>query len=82
MKILKIYSHSRDCNDVKFVDSDGTETVLTEFSMGYVPYGLNLGGGDDLQFEVDITTGQILNWDAVKVNARIETMIEEQKYDL
>ena len=79
---IQIYAHSRDTNQFTVWHSDGAETDLTEFSQGYVPRGIGIGGGDALQLTVDIETGRILNWDAEKVKAHIATTIEEGKYDL
>lgn len=31
-------------------------------SNGYVPRGLGIGGGDDVHLDIDLETGQILNW--------------------
>lgn len=79
---LQIYAYSRDTNQFTVWHSDGAETDLTEFSQGYVPRGIGIGGGDALQLTVDIETGRILNWDAEKVKAHIAKTIEEGKYDL
>ena len=41
------------------VNDDGD--IVIDYD-GYVPYDIGVGGGDYVEFEVDIATGQILNW--------------------
>lgn len=49
-RIIKVYAHSRDCNSFVY-DSHEYE--------GYVPSGIGVGGGDDIQFEFCADCGQI-----------------------
>jgi len=46
---------------------------------GYVPKGLGVGGGDYIEFEVDLETGQILNWKKPTDEA-IHDFIEKSEY--
>jgi len=60
MATLKI---NAKCSDLCFADliNDKGETIAERD--GYVPQNVNLGYDDDyVEFEVDIKTGQILNW--------------------
>jgi hypothetical protein len=41
---------------------------------GYVPEGMCIGGGDDVQLTIDVDTGQIIGWDAERVKARIKEL--------
>lgn len=77
---LVICAHSRDCNNVTAYDVEGSSIELTSFTHGYVPLGMCIGGGDDIELEIDVATGTILNWDAEKVRARITEMtkVEEE----
>lgn len=56
---LKFQAH---CDD-RFVafakDADGNIIAETE---GYVPSDLGIGGSDDVELEIDLNTGMILNW--------------------
>lgn len=74
---LTILAHSRDCNSMNVVHADGWELNLAAFTHGYVPLGMCIGGGDDVELEIDIETGQILNWDASKVKARIAELLDD-----
>lgn len=56
---LRVTAKSNDTNYVEVFDDDGN--VVAEKD-GYFPEGLGLGGGDYVEFEIDIDTGQILNW--------------------
>lgn len=59
LRILSIQAHSRDCNYIVYQNK---VTGLEAVSEGYVPSHLNLGGGDEVEIEIDVETGQILNW--------------------
>lgn len=72
---LDITAHGRDCNNVDVTTVAGDSYELTRSSHGYVPLGLCIGGGDDVEFRIDIETGTIVGWDAEKVKARIQELI-------
>ena len=55
---------------IQFMDSKGQE-VLSH--IGGVPFGLNIGSDDFLNFEIDMKTGQILNWKEISLNT-LETI--------
>lgn len=78
---LTIHAHSRDCNSIKVHNADGSEIELSEFTHGYVPYHMDIGGGDDLQLEIDIATGQILNWSSYTVKSRIAELLKGEDDD-
>lgn len=47
--------------------SDLCYTEFEEFSKdGYVPENIGIGGGDYIELEIDIETGQILNWNTTE----------------
>lgn len=75
-KTLTISAHSRDCNNIEAIHKDGSVFTLTDFTHGYVPKGMGIGGGDDIGFEIDIATGQILNWNENMVRVRIQEIID------
>jgi len=57
-------SVSAKCSDLCFttyIDKDGNETETD----GYVPRDIGIGGGDYVDLEIDMKTGQILNWKPV-----------------
>lgn len=61
---MRILSVSAKCSDLCFTsysDKDGKETE----SDGYVPRNIGIGGGDYVDIDIDMKTGQILNWKAV-----------------
>jgi len=58
----EILSVMGKCSDRSNV---GTVNIMTNEDVdhdGYVPEGLGIGGGDYIEFDIDIETGQILNW--------------------
>lgn len=75
-KTLTITAHSRDCNNIEAIHKDGSVLTLTDFTHGYVPEGMGIGGGDDIELEIDIATGQILNWNENMVRVRIQEIID------
>jgi CDP-diacylglycerol pyrophosphatase len=61
-QIRTLHIHAQ-CVDRATVNAkDANRSTLLEHQ-GYLPHGLGLGGGDYIKFEVDIETGQILNWE-------------------
>lgn len=55
--MAKILSVSAKCSDLSIVRfPSGKE------SNGYVPEGIGIGGGDYIEFDVDVETGQIIGW--------------------
>jgi len=59
-KIMHVYGK---CSDLFVCSIDDTETgeSIVEDYEGYVP-SCSVGGGDDIQFDIDLETGKILNW--------------------
>lgn len=64
MGTLKISAKCSDMCSCIYEDNKGK--VLAE-SDSYVPAGINIGdfGGDYVEMEIDMQTGQILNWKPV-----------------
>lgn len=76
MYVMKIFAHSRDCNDVIVTKND--EVLFHED--GYVPeFVTSIGRGDDWNFSVDMETGQILNWDKNQILEFNRYMIENSQ---
>lgn len=70
---ISIMAHCRDtfslmCEDPP-IDYDG-----------YVPGNIGIGGGDDVELEIDLETGQILNWNSVSKKQLLESL-EEAGYE-
>jgi len=68
----KVLSISAKCSDLcctQYVDEN--DNVIVE-SDSYVPQNLNLGGGDYVDLDIDIETGQILNWKKLTAKKVIE----------
>ena len=71
----KVYINAK-CSDLCICiiyDSDGNLLKETD---GYVPSFMPDGGGDYVDLEIDVDTGQILNWRANKEN--LEDFINEK----
>lgn len=65
MKTFKIFAKHNDIFDFT-IKQDGK--TLKEFNNNYSDFSdsLNIGSSDDLDFEIDINTGKILNWNKQK----------------
>ena len=65
MGILKIIAKCSDLCYTRFIDNEGNETE----SNGYVPPNIGLNEDNDwsdyVRIEIDMETGQILNWKSV-----------------
>jgi hypothetical protein len=59
----RILSISAKCNDLCFTEFNSDELNIEKD--GYVPKNLGIGGGDFVDLEIDVETGQILNWKAL-----------------
>jgi hypothetical protein len=64
MSILSVSGWCRDSFHMTYIG----ETIVEDH---YVPYGMCIGGGDELAFDIDVETGKILNWDPEKVKAKL-----------
>lgn len=69
---MSIYAHSRDCNTVEiYANGKLYDLTVPCRSNGYVPYGLGIGSGDDVELTIDVMTGRIIGWDPQKVLDKI-----------
>lgn len=59
IKTIRVYGKCNDMSHVVARDASGKSLLEAE---GYMKRGLGVGGGDDISFEVDIETGQIVGW--------------------
>ena len=72
MGILCITAKCSDlCNAVYIADNDNEHN-----SDSYVPENIGIGGGDYIELEIDMKTGQIINWIPVD-DATIIKALEE-----
>lgn len=44
---------------------------------GYVPSGMCIGGGDEIELEIDIETGTVVGWNKEKVLAKLAELKQE-----
>lgn len=75
VKVMVIHGHSVDRNHFRFKDENGRTLFDKE---GYVPSDLGIGGGDDIELEIDIKTGQILNWKEITTDTLVELQLEDR----
>ena len=61
-KILSVSAKCSDLCSIEYVDENGK---IIEHD-GYVPENIGVGGGDYIDFEIDVETGQILNWNTTE----------------
>ena len=59
VKTLKFIAKCSDCFTGNFYDENNHH--VREIN-GYVPWDFGIGGGDYVELDIDLTTGQILNW--------------------
>lgn len=53
---------SAKCSDLCCTTLKSEDGSVIKETDGYVPHGLGIGGGDYIEFKIDLTTGQIVNW--------------------
>ena len=53
---ISFLAHCSDC--FSMILPNGKEIY------GYVPRGIGIGGGDDVELDIDIETGQIIGWNS------------------
>lgn len=63
MRKLSITAKCSDLCSVKFIDENGNVTKSKEYS--YVPEDIGIGGGDYVELDIDMDSGQILDWKPV-----------------
>ena len=61
MGILRINAKCSDLCWTEYTDSKGNETE----SDSYVPENIGIGGNDYVEIDINMKTGQILNWKPV-----------------
>jgi hypothetical protein len=59
---VKTLSFSAKCSDCFGYDISDEKGNIVKEDSGYVPHDLGIGGGDYIQMDIDLATGQILNW--------------------
>lgn len=65
IKKVNVHIKVRDEGVYTFYDQDDVEQLYLEGE--YVPGIFPAGGGDYLELDIDLETGQILNWNEAKV---------------
>lgn len=76
MKTLKFYGKTSDCFGMHVYDKDGKQLISSDRG-GYDGYPPNFLGHDGIELEIDIETGQILNWNAAKAKEELQELIQE-----
>lgn len=71
--ILIVSAKCSDCCYTRLVDDDGN--ILREQD-GYVPHDLNIGGGDYVEFELDLETGEIVGFNPVSKEKALQAFDE------
>lgn len=69
---------SAKCSDLCFtqvIDSEGNAIYEND---GYVPSGLGIGGGDYVEFTVDLTTGQLIGFKPL-TKEKIQEILENNR---
>ena len=72
MGILTISAKCSDLCYSRYKDKNGK--VIKSNNFAYVPNDINIGGGDYVELEIDMETGQILNWKKVSEAKIIEAI--------
>jgi len=67
--IISIQAHCSDSFAMRAKDEEGKH--LLDYN-GYVPEFL--GGFDDVELEIDVDTGRILNWDSVRATTELHDL--------
>lgn len=62
VRTLSVCAKCSDCFSGALVNEAGQ--VIHRYD-GYVPSNLGIGGGDYVEFNIDLYTGKILNWNPV-----------------
>ncbi|MNC02779.1 hypothetical protein D3C75_501620 [compost metagenome] len=62
-KFVTVSVWGRDLHTISFADRDNYELYEHQ---GYMPVGLQLGGGDETSLTIDVETGMIVGWDKEK----------------
>jgi len=77
--MIRTISFYAKCSDLfsATLNIDGKQYEIE----GYPPCGLGIGGGDDIEMEIDLDTGQILNWTPPTDDAIAEAIGEDDEED-
>lgn len=73
-KFVTVSAWARDLHTISFEDRDHYE--LHEHQ-GYMPVGLQLGGGDETSLTIDVETGMIVGWDKEKFLSKYRELVAE-----
>lgn len=77
---MKIITVSGKCSDMcYFAVKDADGKVVYEQHDGYVPSGCGVGGGDYIEVQIDIETGQVVGWNTDRAKQGLAEYIEEQE---
>ena len=77
IKTIKVHGHCVDRSNLRAKDANGH--LLFDTEPDYMKSGLGFGGGDDIEFEVDIETGQIVGWQRPTDEALCDAFDENQR---
>jgi len=74
MRVLTISAKCSDLCTTRYKDKNGKITESKDYA--YVPYNIGVGGGDYVEMNIDMETGQILNWKSVNDTKVIKAIKE------
>jgi hypothetical protein len=77
IKTIKVMGHCVDRSNI--VAKDATGKVVFDTEPDYVKSGMGIGQGDVMMLEIDIDTGQIVNWKRPTDDAMLEAFEGPQR---
>jgi hypothetical protein len=66
MKIMRILARCSGSLCMELIDTDKNNCPQYEY-YGYVPFNIGIGGNDEVELDIDMETGQILNWSPLTI---------------
>ena len=80
-KIMHINSKCSDCFSMSISDTKSGDYIVDDYD-GYVPPGSGVGSGDYVELDIDVETGQILNWANPLTNGDFIEHMEEHGFEI
>lgn len=77
--MLEIQSHGKDCTRITVTNSQVDPSFKKQRydHDGYVPEGLGIGGGDDVELTICTQCGQVQDWQPITQQEIIDIFAEE-----
>ena len=76
MKIMRILARCSGSFYMELTDTDKGDKAQYDYD-GYVPFDIGIGGNDEVDLEIDMETGQILNWSPLTIEEAKQRAEEE-----